>query len=141
MKKILILAAGLLVLGSVAFGTWEDAPTRGLFPYWQSGGDWYSLMVYVNGSEETSDLLYVRFCDEHGNFCSDIGTAYGIRNGEMLTFSTAPEVPTWIPVTAGYGYVLWRADGGGLIHPYEVIYNRNTGTGYVVPAYPQDTGF
>jgi YD repeat-containing protein len=43
--------------------------------------------------------------------------------------------------TAEYGYVKFRAEEGGMIHPYCVIYNQMTGSGYVVPAYPQDTGF
>ena len=141
MKKVLILAAGLLILGTVAFGTWDEANSKGLFPYWQSGGDWYTLMVFCNGSEETDDLLYLRLYDEHGNPCSDTTAVYGIRNGEMLTFSTTAEVPTWIPATAGYGYILFRAEDGGYIHPYAVIYNRVTNTGYTVPAFAQDDGF
>jgi len=46
--------------------TWDDAKTKGIFPYWQSGGDWFTLFAFVNGSEETSDVLYIRLRDEHG---------------------------------------------------------------------------
>jgi len=59
----------------------------------------------------------------------------------MLTFSTTAEVPTWIPITAGYGWILFRAQDGGFIHAYCVIFNRVTQTGYTVPAYKQDDGF
>ena len=120
---------------------WDDAGQRGLFPFWQSGGDWYTLLVFVNGSEETDDVLYVRLLDQHGSPCSDTETVYGIRNEEMLTFSTWPQVPVWIPVTASHGYIKWRAESGGCICPYCAIYNVVTETGFTVPAYDQDHGF
>jgi len=66
---------------------------------------------------------------------------FSIRAGEMLMFSTSGSVPIFIPVTAGYGYILFRTDNGGFIQAYCAIYNGMTGTGYVVPALPQDHGF
>jgi len=141
MKKLLVLTVGLLLVASMAFATWDNAKGQGLCPYWQSGGVWYTLMTFVNGSESTGDTMYVRFCDVHGNWCSDTTTAYAIRQREMRIFSTTPEVPNWIPITSGYGYVMFRVDGGGYIHPYTVIYNQVTGSGYVVPWYKQGAGF
>ncbi|MCD6327404.1 hypothetical protein J7M28_07610 [bacterium] len=142
MKKILVLTVGLLLLGSLAFADWDDAGGRGIFPYWQSGGNWYSLLVFVNGSEETNDILYLRFMDDGGRPCSDTtGDMYNIRAGEQLMFSTVATVPVWIPTTAGYGSVLFRVQDGGYLHPYLVIYNEMTSTGYAVPAYRQDGGF
>lgn len=64
-----------------------------------------------------------------------------IRYREQLVFSTTPQVPLWIPTTSSTGYVMFRFENGGMIHPYCVIYNGRTGSGYVVPAYHQDEGF
>ena len=142
MKKLFVLTVGLLLVGSLAFAQWDDANSRGLFPFWQTGGSWYTLLVFVNGSEETTDVLYLRFCDTHGNWCSDTTSdMHSIRYREQLVFSTTPTIPTWIPTTAPTGYAMFRVEGGGFIHPYSVIYNDTTGAGYVVPAYNQDTGF
>ena len=66
---------------------------------------------------------------------------WGIRNGEMLVFSTTPSVPMYIPVTAGYGYIEFRAQGGGFIQTFCVVYNQVNGSGYTVPAYHQERGF
>ena len=67
MKPTAIVIALLLALVSLECeATWDEAKTKGIFPYWQSGGDWFTLFVFVNGSEETSDLLYIRLRDEHG---------------------------------------------------------------------------
>ena len=142
MKKLLVLTVGLILVSGLAFATWEDATVRGLFPYFQSGGDWYTLVIFVNGSEETPDVVHLRFCDTHGNFCSDtIADMYSIRQGEQLIASTAMSVGTWIPVTSGFGYTKFRVAEGGFIHPYSVIYNALTGSGYVVPAFYQESGF
>ena len=131
----------VLLAGTISDATWGDAGGRGIIPYWLSGGDWYSLFFFANGSEETDDLIYLRMYDEHSPGCSDTTTVYGIRAGEMLTFSTTAEVPTWIPVHSAYGYLLFRAESGGFIHAHCIIYNRVTQTGYTVPAYNQDHGF
>jgi len=136
-----IVIALLLALVSLQCeATWDDAKTKGIFPYWQSGGDWFTLMAFVNGSEETSDMLYIRLYDGHSS-CSDTPTFYWIRPKEMRTFSTTVEIPTWIPATASYGWILFRVEHGEPIHAYCVVYNRVTCTGYTVPAYDQDDGF
>jgi len=140
-KKLLALTVGILLLGSCALGTWDDANGRGLFPYWQSGGNWFTLLTFVNGSEETDDQIYLRFIDVHGSSGSYTTNTYSIRSREMLIFSTTPAVPMFIPVTAGYGYVMFRVQGAGFIQAYCVIYNQVTGSGYTVPAYHQERGF
>ena len=66
MRKLLALAVGILLLGSCALATWDDANGRGLIPYWQAGGNWYTLLTFVNTSEETDDVIYIRFRDVHG---------------------------------------------------------------------------
>ena len=142
MKKLVVLAVGLLLVGGCAMADWDDATGRGLIPYFQSGGDWYTLLSFVNGSEETTDVIHIRFADVHGGWCSDTtADMYAIRQKEMLLFSTTPAVPHWIPMTAGYGYIRFCTLGGGFIHAYCVIYNQVTGSGYVVPAQHQDRGF
>lgn len=128
----------MLVCG-VAFGTWDDALCRSAFPYFQTGGNWYTLLIFVNVSEDTDDVLYVRFCDSHGNFCSDTTSGiYSIRANEQLMFSTESGVGTWIPTTSSYGYVKFRSDGSPLggdnILALAVIYNGATGAGYVIPS-------
>ena len=142
MKKLFVLTVGLLLLGSMAFADWGDAVGRGIFPYWQTGGDWYTLLSFVNGSEETNDVIHIRFFDVHGNPCSDTtADMYSIRAGEMQLYSTTPPVPHWIPTSADFGYILFRTTDGGFIHAYCVIYNQVTGSGYVVPSFGQDSGF
>jgi hypothetical protein len=133
--------AVFLAIGSCALATWDDANGRGLIPYWQTGGNWYTLVTLVNGSEETGDVIYIRFLDVHDGGSVTMGNVYSIRQREMLIFSTTPQVPTWIPVSGRYGYIEFRAEGGGFIHAYCVIYNQVTGNGYVVPAHHQDAGF
>ena len=66
MKKLLTLTVGILLLGSCALATWSDANGQGLFPYWQTGGNWYTLLTFVNTSEETGDVIYIRFLPVHG---------------------------------------------------------------------------
>ena len=67
MKKLFVLTLGLLLISGIALAVaWEDCPSKGLFPYFHSGGDWYTILVFVNGSEETSDVVHVRFWDAHG---------------------------------------------------------------------------
>lgn len=143
MKKIIALGVALVLVGGCALaGYWGDATGRGMFPYYQTGAGWYTIVVFVNGSEETGDVIHIRFYPAHGSPCSNTtGDMFAIRAGEMLIFSTSPSVPIWIPVTATYGYTLFRVDNGGFIQAYCVIYNGMTGNGYVVPAVPQDHGF
>jgi len=134
MKKIIALGVAVMLVGGWALARdWGDTTGRGMFPYWQTGGGWYTILVFVNGSEETSDVIHIRIIAAHGCPCSDTtDDMYLTRAGEMLIFSTSPNVPTWIPVTAGFGYTLFRVDNGEPIHGYCVIYNGMTGTGYVV---------
>jgi len=139
MKRALLLTAGLMLVCGVAFGAWDDAPYRCAFPYFQTGGNWYTLLILVNGLEKMDDVLYVRFCDAHGNFCSDTtNDTYSIRANEQLIFSTVGGIGTWIPTTSGYGYVKFRSEGDSFgqdnILAYAVIYNRVTGAGFVIPS-------
>jgi len=143
MRRIIALGMALVLVGGWAMAVdWDDTKGRGMFPYWQTGGGWYTILVFVNGSEETSDVIHIRFIDIYGCPCTDTTTdMYSIRAGEMLIFSTTPNVPTFIPVTAGFGYVLFRTDNGGFIQAFCAIYNGMTGSGYVVQAVHQDHGF
>ena len=142
MKKLLTLTVGILLLGACALASWDDAVGRGLIPYWQTGGNWFTMFTFVNTSEETSDVIYIRFFDRFGDGCSDTtGNVYPIRHGEMLIFSTTAAVPVWIPYGAGYGYVEFRLQGGGFIQTFCAIYNQANCSGYTVPAYHQDAGF
>ena len=143
MNKTIALGVALVLAGGCALAVdWDDAKGRGMFPYWQTGSGWYTLVGFVNGSEESGDVIHIRFPDVHGSAISDTtGDMYSIRAREMLIFSTSANVPFWIPVTASYGYVLFRTDNGGFIQAYCVIHNGATGTGYTVPAVPQDHGF
>ena len=142
MKTIVALTVVLLLVSGCALAEWDTANGRGLIPYWQTGGYWYTLLSFVNTSEETSDVIPVRFFPIHGSPCSDTGIdMYSIRAGEMLMFSTTPSVPHWIPTSADYGIIKFRTVGGGFIHACCVIYNQVTGSGYIVPAYHQDRGF
>ena len=142
MRRLLALTFVLTVVSCCALAQWDDAKSRGLIPFWQTGGNWYTLLVFVNGSEETTDILYLRFCDAHSGGCSDTTSdMHSIRYREQLVFSTTPSIPLWIPTTANTGYIMYRVANGTPISAYCVIYNDVTGSGYVVPAYRQDHGF
>ena len=141
MKKLLVLTVGISLLGSCALATWSDANGRGLIPYYLTGGDWYTVLTIVNGSEETSDQIYIRFLPVHGDGFGDLSMSYSIRQQEMLIFSTTPAVPMYIPVSAGFGYIQFRVQGGGFVQAFCAIHNPVTGRGYIVPAYHQDAGF
>ena len=143
MKTILAITIALMLASCCALAVdWYDCKGKGIFPYWQTGGDWYTLLSFVNTSEETGDVIHIRFEDVHGSFCSDTTSdMYSIRQKEMLMFSTTPQVPAWIPTTTDYGWIRFRTEEGGCIYAYCVIYNQMTGSGYVVPAQHQDRGF
>ena len=148
MCRIGLFTFALLSLAAALFARWDDAYGRGLIPFWINYADYYTLLVFVNGHEETSDIIQIRFCDEHGNWSSDpTADTWTIRQREMLTFSTTRrsinprEQPYWIPTTASYGYVKFRALYGGDIHAWALIYNEISGAAMVVPAYDQDKGF
>ena len=142
MGRIGLFTFALLSLAAASFADWDDAYGRGLIPFWVNYADYYTLLVFVNGHEETSDVIYIRFCDEHGNWCSDTtADAWSIRIKEMRRFSTTQKVPIWIPTTASYGYVKFRTDYGGYIHAWALIMNEISGAAMVVPAYDPDNGF
>ena len=142
MKRLLAASVGLVLLGGAAFAAWDEANVRGLFPYFQSGGDWFTILMFVNASEETDDVVHIRFCDEHGPGCSDtMPPVFAIGERGQLIVSTAMGVGAWYPTTAGYGYIMFRIENGGFIHPYCVVINRLTWMGYTVPAYRQEHGF
>ncbi|MBN2207680.1 MAG: hypothetical protein JW759_00050 [Candidatus Coatesbacteria bacterium] len=142
MRTIGLFTFALLSLAAASFATWDDAAGRGLIPFWINYADYYTLLVFVNGWEESADVIYIRFYDVHGNWCSDpTGNLFSIRTREMLRFSTTQKAPYWIPTTGSYGYVKFRAQDGGHIHAWALICNGISGTGMVVPAYDQDYGF
>ncbi|MBN1593912.1 MAG: hypothetical protein JW941_11780 [Candidatus Coatesbacteria bacterium] len=112
---VAILTLMLAMAGGIGFADWDSAKGHGLIPYWENGDDWYTLLIFVNGSEETGDIVSIRIFDILGNSeCS----MFSIRQREQLIFSTTPSVPTWMPTTASYGYVKFRVDEGGFIHAY-----------------------
>ncbi len=142
MKRLLLLVLAVLMLYSVSFATWEDANGKGLVPYWQSIDMWYTMLVFVNGSEDEYDTVYVRFCDVHGNFCSDThADMFSIRPGEQLIVSTKPGVGYAMLLSSSWGYIKLRFEQGGNVHPYALIYNQLSGGGFVVPVFSQDYGF
>ncbi|MBN1591686.1 MAG: hypothetical protein JW941_00395 [Candidatus Coatesbacteria bacterium] len=137
----LSLAVAILVVAHTAFADWDSAVRRGIIPYWQTGENWYTLLIFVNGSDESGDVISVRFKDSMSGCSNTTSDMFSIRHGEMLLFSTTPTVPTWIPTTASYGYILFRLDDGMPVNVYCIVYNRATGTGAVMPVYDQDRGF
>ncbi|MBN1591741.1 MAG: hypothetical protein JW941_00670 [Candidatus Coatesbacteria bacterium] len=146
-KGLFIIIVALSLLSITSFADWDSAGTRGLFPFWMNAGGFYTLLIFVNGHWGTGDVISVRFCDSHGNWCSDTtADMFAIRCGEMLVFTTDEDSSLagdlyWIPTTAEYGYVLFRPDEGGTNHAYALIYNELTGAGMAIPAYFQDDGF
>jgi len=136
MKRALASTVVFLALCSCALATWDDALGRSGFAYWQTGSNWVTIISVVNGSEVNGETIYIRFYDTHGNPCSDTTEdTFTIRAGEMLTFSTHSYIPTWIPTTAGYGYVLFRVEDGGPVHAYCVTLNLVNWSGYAIPAF------
>ena len=142
MKRLLALTVGLIVLGASAQATWDDAVGRSGFAYWQTGGDWHTILTFVNGSEVDDETMYIRFYDVHGNPCSDTtADMFSIRAREMLIFTTHPHVGIGIPTSADYGYILFRVENGGSILAFCVIFNQVTGHGYVIPAFRPENAF
>ena len=143
MKPTAIMIALLLALVSLqCHATWDEASSRGIFPFWLSDGDWYTLLVFVNGNEETQDLLYVRFYTSDGHCCSDTSAAWGFRLREQLLFSTKPGLDaTYLEPTAEFGYVKFRLQDGAYVQAYELICNKVMMTAVPVPAYDQEDGF
>ncbi len=119
----------------------------GLIPFWINTPTHYTIIVFVNGSEEECDGVHLRFCDTTGEFCSDTTRdMYSIRYGEMLMFSTKANPPSifncfHIPVSAPHGYAMFRTVEGGFIHSFAFIVNDITGRLATVPIYVQDSRF
>ena len=142
MRKIALCTLVLLLMSATLFADWYNCAGRGLLPFWINAGDFYTLLVFVNGDEDTNDVIHIRFCDDNGNWCSDpTADMYSIRSRGMLVFSTRQKTPCWIPTTADYGYVMFRTWDGGYIHAWALICNEVSGAAMVVPAYDQDSGF
>ncbi|MBN1591685.1 MAG: hypothetical protein JW941_00390 [Candidatus Coatesbacteria bacterium] len=141
-RRAFAAAISLLLLAGPALAGWDNAHSRCIFPFWFSGGDWYTCLVFVNGSDETSDTIYIRFFSPQGALLSDPEQdGYSIRQQEQLLFSTIPSVPTWIPTAPGMGYAVFRVQRGGYIFPCCMVYSQATTTNLVVPAYWVDEGF
>lgn len=140
-KRLLALTVGLALVCAIAFGSWEDARSRYVFPYFQTGGNWCTLLIFVSGSEESEQAVYIRFCDSYGNFCLDTTSdGYAFGANEQLIFSTRSGVGTHIPTTACSGYVKFRSEGSGFgdsILAYAVVYSAATGSGFVIPSVSQ----
>jgi len=142
LTRLFVITLALVVLSGASIADWYDASGRGLIPFWMHAGGFYTLLVFINEHDDTTDVIHIRFCDDNGNYCSDpTGDMWAVRHGEMRTFSTTPMVPEWIPTTASYGYVEFRTVVGGHIHAWALIMNEVSGAAMVVPAYNQDWGF
>jgi len=145
MRVVAFVAGAMLLLYSFAHADWYSAKTHGVFPYWQTGGVWLTIMVFVNCSDETSDTVYVRMLDSGGGGPGGFPlppTVVEIAPGEMRVFSTSPSVPLWIPVMSGYGYTLFAIEHGSPVAAFSACVSLSPeGPGYVVPAYNLDEGF
>lgn len=142
MKKLVLLTAALILVSGAAFATWEDAASWGIVPFWQADDAWYTLLIFVNGSEDDYDTVYVRFCDVHGNYCSDLhADMFGLRPGEHIMICTRLGIGYGMLISAGSGYLKYRLENGAPVHAYALIYNQVTQTGCTVPAFNQKDGF
>ena len=61
MRKITLCTFVLLLTSSALAAFWDDCPGRGLFPLWINTGDFYTLLVFINGYESTGDVIHIRF--------------------------------------------------------------------------------
>ncbi|MCD6327407.1 hypothetical protein J7M28_07625 [bacterium] len=142
MRKLVMLTIVFLMLSGVSLATWEDAAVRGLVPYWQAAEDWYTFLVFVNGSESDYELIYVRFCDRQGNFCSSVfADMFSIRPSEQLLICSKEGIGYPMLLTASCGYIKFRLENGAPIQVYALIYNELTSTGSDVPVFNQEHGF
>ena len=148
LTRLCILILALVILTGASLADWDDTMGRGLIPFWINTPTYYTMIVFINGSEENSDALHLRFCDTEGEFCSDTtGDMFAIRQGEMLMFSTSANPPSLfdycrhMPVSAPHGYAMFRTVDGGFIHAFAFIVNQITGRLVTVPIYDQDEGF
>ncbi len=148
LARLSVITLALIILSGASLADWDDACGRGLIPFWINTPTHYTMIVFVNGSEGYTDYVHLRFCDTEGRFCSDAtGDMYGIRQNEMLMFSTRANPPSFfdycrhIPVSAPHGYAMFRTVEGGFIHAFAFIVNEITGRLVTVPIYDQDKGF
>ncbi|MBN2208424.1 MAG: hypothetical protein JW759_03925 [Candidatus Coatesbacteria bacterium] len=139
-KRVSVGVVVLVLLSGAAFGAWDDAKGRGLFPYWSTGGPWITLFIFVNGSEDTEETIYFELRGVHDSLQPE-RREFPLPAGQMLILSTSRCVGEWVTPSAGYGYALFRCQDGGMIHPFCAVVNLDTGVGYTVPAYRQDRGF
>ncbi|MBN1591742.1 MAG: hypothetical protein JW941_00675 [Candidatus Coatesbacteria bacterium] len=136
------------MLTSVSAADWDSASGKpGLIPFWIDTPIHYTMIVFVNGSEDYNDVISLRLCDPNGYLCSTISSRlFSLRSREMLMFSTKANPPSLfdcfqIPVSAPHGYAMFRVDEGGSIHAFAFIVNEVTGRLTEVPVYVQDKGF
>lgn len=147
LTRLFVIALALLILTGASLADWDDAAGRGLIPFWINTPTHYTVLVFINGSEEYHDVLHLRFCNTEGDFCSDTTSdMFSIRDDEMLMFSTRENPPplfncTHIHVTAPHGYAMFRPLSGGFIHAFAFIVNEITGQLVTVPVHYQDSGF
>jgi len=90
MRRIIGLGMALVLVGGWAMAVdWGDAKGRGMFPYWQTGGGWYTIVAFVNGSEETSDVIHIRFYPHRGTrrpICIQSGLGRCSSSRRLRTF-------------------------------------------------------
>ena len=147
LTRLSVIILSLLILSGASLADWDDPGGCGIIPFWINTPTHYTMIVFINGSEEEADAVHLRFCDTEGNFCSDTtGDTFAIRPYQMLMFSTRANPPslfscTHIPVTAPHGYAMFRTVDGGFIHAFVFIVNDITGQLVTVPVYLQNEGF
>ena len=143
MRIACLSLAALLLLSFNASAGWDDAKGRGIFPYWQAWYGCQTVFIFVNGSEDTEETIYIELPDIHWSFVPE-RREFTLPPREMLILSTSPSIGQWLLVTAGFGYAAFRCQhGGGFIYPFCAVVNLNSPglTGYTVPAYHLDSGF
>jgi len=139
LTRLFVVTLALILLSGASLAGWDDAYGRGLIPFWINTPTHYTMIVFINGSEDYNDVVHLRFCDTNGDFCSDTtGDMYSIRSGEMLMFSTRANPLSLldcrhIPVSAPHGYAMFRPVEGGFIHAFAFIVNDITGGLTTVP--------
>ena len=95
MRRLAILAFGLLLLWVQAQATWQDAVGRSGFAYWQAGGGWHTVLWFVNGSEVDDETIYIRFYERYGNLCSSTGAdGITIRQPTLIAPADCPKTVT-----------------------------------------------
>ena len=147
LTRLSVITLAIVTLSGPSLADWDDACGRGLIPFWINTPTHYTMLVFVNGSEDYSDVVHLRFCDTEGDFCSDTTRdMYAIRWNGMLMFSTRENPPSLfncrhVPVSAPHGYAMFRTVDCGFIHIFAFVVNEITGRLVTLPVYDQDTGF